>query len=283
MAFLDSACRLYQSLFRHTHPEEAKLVGLHKSGQMEAFLDAYFSHEMEKGREAVARFDRLARGWKGTRVLDFGCGAGGLTFRLAEVCREAVGIDIEKVKVDHAIRMAAERGQENVRFVCYEGGTIPFGDSSFDCIFCVDVIEHLPDPAGFVAQFRRLLKPGGQLLLSFGPPWMHAHGKHMWAQLPGWWTHLMFPQSVVMRVCGFPPGTTWEKLGMHRLTVSMFRDVMRASGLKQVLLQELIKPVLWPLKLIPRLRELFISEVVGVYRKPGTVLARPEAECRERS
>ena len=148
---------------------------MHSTGKTERLLRAYFDHEHRKGAEVIARFAKVADGWQGGRTLDFGCGAGGLTYRIAETCREAVGIDIVQYKLDFAHAQAAHLGTRNVEFVHYDG--------SFDCVVCVDVVEHLPTPEYFGAEFRRVLAPGGQLLLSFGPPWGHPHGKHMWAKI----------------------------------------------------------------------------------------------------
>lgn len=267
MGLFDVLCRRYQRLFRHSHPEEAKLVELHSTGQTAAFLDEYFAHEYRKGADVVARFDALASGWQGGRALDFGCGAGGLTFRIAEKCSATVGLDIEQYKLDFAAQQAARLGASNVSFVCTDTGTLPFEDGSFDSIFCVDVIEHLPTPEKFVAEFFRVLKPGGQLLLSFGPPWGHAHGKHMWAKLPGWWTHLLFPRATVMRAAGFPPQTTWEQIGIHRLSVRRFERVIAGSGFETVYRKLLINKLVAPMRFVPLVRELFIAEVVGVFRK----------------
>ena len=268
MPVLDFLCRRYQSLFRHGHPEEARLVELASTGRTAEFLTEYFAHEYRKGAEAVARFSKLSPAPLG-RTLDFGCGGGGLTYRIAEVASEAVGIDLEREKIEFAESQRDRLGRPNVRFIRYDGGIpLPLDDASFDTVFCVDVVEHLPTPELFVAEFFRVLKPGGRLLLSFGPPWCHAHGKHLWAKFPGWWTHLLFPRRVVMRVGGYPENATWEELGMHRLTVGKFRRIMRGSGFRRVYFEEKIKRLLAPLKLIPFVRELFIAEVVGVYRKP---------------
>ncbi|CAN5564965.1 hypothetical protein BH11PLA2_BH11PLA2_05020 [soil metagenome] len=264
---LDTACRAYQKLFRAAHPEEAKLVELHQSGQNEQFLVEYFAHEYRKGAAVVERFRKLAPAWKGGRCLDFGCGGGGLSYRIAEQCDSVVGIDLEEDKIAFAKAQATRLNKSNVDFICYPGGDLPFEGNSFDSIVCIDVVEHLPTPERFFAEFRRVLKPGGLLLLSFGPPWRHAHGKHMWAKLPGWWTHLLFPRRTVMRVAGFPADSTWEQLGIMRLTVSHFHRIIKGSGLTTVHLEEHIKSVLKPLKLLPWVRELFISEVVGVFRK----------------
>jgi SAM-dependent methyltransferase len=264
---LDSLCRLYQRCFAAAHPEEAKLVELHQSGRTAEFITEYFAHEYRKGTTAVERFKKLVPDWHGGVCLDFGCGGGGLTYRIADVCDRVIGIDLEDEKITFARDQASRLNKSNVEFVCYSGGDLPFEDNTFDSIVCIDVVEHLPTPERFFAEFQRVLKPGGRLLLSFGPPWRHAHGKHMWAKLPGWWTHLLFPRRTVMRVAGFAPDTTWEGLGIMRLTVGRFHEVVKGSGLKTVLLEEHIKKVLSPLKRVPLVRELFISEVVGVFQK----------------
>jgi ubiquinone/menaquinone biosynthesis C-methylase UbiE len=270
MPLLDSLCRSYQSFFSPSHPDEARLVELHSSGKTDQFLLEYFEHEYEKGKEVVARFSSIAAGWQGGTALDFGCGAGGLTYRIAEVCSEVVGIDVESYKLEFAKSQSLRLNRSNARFLCYDGEDVPLADDSFDVVFCVDVIEHLPTPQRFVSEFYRLLKPGGLLLLTFGPPWCHAHGKHMWAKLPGWWTHLIFPRSVVMRVSGFQQDSTWEQLGLHRLTVAKFSRIMRETSFERLYLDERVKKAVAPLKYIPWVRELFISEVTGVYQKPMT-------------
>lgn len=269
MPVLDAFCRGYQKLYHHGHPEEAKLVELHGKDDKSEFLRAYFDHEYDKGVQMIERFTSITPEWKQGRILDFGCGAGGLTLRIREHCQETVGIDLDAQKLDFAREEAARRNIDKVEFICYEGGDVPLPDHSFDCIFCVDVVEHLPTPEKFIQDFRRLLKPGGWLLVSFGPPWRHAHGKHMWAKLPGWWTHLLFPQSVVMRVAGFESQTTYEELGMFRLTVGKYEKIMKKSGFETIFHENKINRVAKPLKNIPGLREYFISEVVGVYRNPA--------------
>jgi ubiquinone/menaquinone biosynthesis C-methylase UbiE len=265
---LDTICRSYQSLFPANYPEQAKLVELSSTQRQDEFLIEYFEHEYRKGQKIVDRFSAITTDWHGGRTLDFGCGGGGLTYQLAKVSRECVGIDLEQYKLNFGAAQANRLNIHNVSFNCYPGGKLPFDTASFDSIVCVDVMEHLPTPEEFVLEFQRVLKPGGRLLVSFGPPWYHAHGKHMWTKLPGWWTHLLFPRRVVMRVAGIPEHLTWEDLGIMRLSVAKFHRSMRASQLKTLHLQENIKSVLKPLKWFPGVRELFVSEVIGVFQKP---------------
>jgi 2-polyprenyl-3-methyl-5-hydroxy-6-metoxy-1,4-benzoquinol methylase len=264
-------CRFYQSLFRNGHPDEGRLVELHRGGHTSAFLREYFQHEYQKGLELVARFERWSQNWGGMKALDFGCGGGGLTYRMAARFRDVWGLDLEADKLAFAEQQADALGIGNAHFACYDGTRLPFDDAAFDCLFCIDVMEHLPGPAHFVAEFARVLRPGGLLFISFGPPWRHAHGKHMWAMLPGWWTHLLFPRATVMELSGFPRQTTWEELGMHRLTVGTFEKVMRSSPFEALHQEHRLKKALRPLARVPVLREFFIAEVVAVYRKPAAV------------
>lgn len=266
---LVGACRSYQTLFPGDHPGEQRLGELHDRGETEQFYREYFEHELEKGAQSLARFERFSEGWGACKVLDFGCGGGGITCHLGTRFCEAWGIDIQAEKLTFAGRQAARLGRDNVRFMHYGGGQAPFDDASFDCLYSVDVLEHLPTPEFFVSEFARLLRPGGLLLLSFGPPWRHAHGKHMWSKLPGWWTHLLFPRSVVMQVTGRPPETTWEDLGLHRLTVSKFERIMRGGSFETLQLEYGINRLARPLRAAPVLREFLIAEVLGVFRRAG--------------
>jgi len=267
--FFDFACRKYQRLFRVSHPEGEQLATLHAGEDYQAFLQSYFEHEYRKGGSMVERFLSISKEWVGGRGLDFGCGVGGLTYRLAEHCSHVVGIDLEQDKMDFARRQSKNLGVKNVEFVQYDGGEVPLADASFDVIFCVDVVEHLPNPERFVTDFYRLLKPGGWFLLSFGPPWYHAHGKHMWVKLPGWWSHLLFPRSSVMKAAGYPVTNSWSDIGIQRLSVGKMERILKRSRFETLYQEVKIKKAVAPLKHIPVLRELFISEMVGVYRKPG--------------
>ena len=264
----DWACRNYQRLFRIDHPDGEHLATLHAGEDRTAYLQGYFDHEYCKGGAMAERFLAINRDWVGGRGLDFGCGGGGLTYRLREHCSGVVGIDLEADKIAFARSKAAELGADGVEFVRYDGGNVPLPDASFDVVFCVDVVEHLPDPERFVTDFFRLLKPGGWFLLSFGPPWYHPHGKHMWVKVPGWWSHLLFPRSSVMRTAGYPPTNSWADIGIRRLSAGKFERILKRSGFQTLHQEVLIKKALSPLKRIPLLRELFISEVVGIYRKP---------------
>jgi 2-polyprenyl-3-methyl-5-hydroxy-6-metoxy-1,4-benzoquinol methylase len=99
---------------------------------------------------------------QGDRVLDVGCGEGWFCAALAEAgVVNVVGVDVAA----EAIRRARARHPQ-LRFeVCGES-ELPGGDCSFDVIWLGEVIEHVRDGLGLLAECARVLGPGGRLLLT---------------------------------------------------------------------------------------------------------------------
>ena len=123
----------------------------------------------------------LARVSQGTRVLEIGCGGGGLLRLLRERGACAVGVDTLEVALQLARENKGERGRlgdwENVTHSpthplsrslvrIGEDSTLPFRDGAFDAMVGQHVVEHLPDPDAALREWKRLLKPGGRLALA---------------------------------------------------------------------------------------------------------------------
>jgi ubiquinone/menaquinone biosynthesis C-methylase UbiE len=268
---LVSLCRFYQSFFPVQSVEASHLHDLFQKSDKTEFMETYFKHEVEKGAEFIKRFEAFQPApdaWKRGKVLDFGCGIGGISCHLGSRFAEAWGYDIQPEKIVYGNKALAERGIKNVTVGAYDGSRLPKEDGFFDFIFSVDVLEHVSDVRNAFKEFYRVLKPGGRIYLSFGPPWRHAHGKHMWETLPGWWTHLLFPRPVVMKVRGFNPATTYESIGLNKLTVSGYEKLVKGSGFKTLFHEYHINRAVAPMVGIPVLREFFISEIVAVLEKP---------------
>lgn len=100
------------------------------------------------------------------RVLDVGCGAGILTESLAKLGAHAVGLDAS----EELIAVAQQHALNNNLVIDYQTSTIEdFAhdqQQEFDIITCMELLEHVPDPARLIHDCARLLKPGGQLFLS---------------------------------------------------------------------------------------------------------------------
>ncbi len=97
----------------------------------------------------------------GGRLVEIGCGLGYFG-RLAQPHFDYVGTDISEAALSWA------REHHGIRETQYADAekTLPFDDGSCDGIVAFDVVEHLSDPATFFREARRILKPGGLLLLS---------------------------------------------------------------------------------------------------------------------
>jgi SAM-dependent methyltransferase len=104
-----------------------------------------------------------------SRLLDLACGSGGPTLRIAQKtgCR-VVGLDLHAEGIASAQASARERGCED-RADFQQGDAaarLPFAESAFDAITCIDAINHLPDRPRVLEEWRRALKPGGRLLFT---------------------------------------------------------------------------------------------------------------------
>jgi SAM-dependent methyltransferase len=99
----------------------------------------------------------------GMRVLDVGCGLGGITQGLAAVVApgEVVGLDLRPEVLEQARAAAAARRLANVRFELGPAYALPFPDSSFDAALAHMVLMHLREPVRALAEMRRVLRPGG--------------------------------------------------------------------------------------------------------------------------
>lgn len=100
----------------------------------------------------------------GDRVLDLGCGNG----RLVELFH---GKPIEYFGIDHSAKLIeiAKNKYPQQEFLFFDGLKIPFEDNFFDKIYCVAVLHHIPGRElrqEFLNEARRVLKPGGRLILS---------------------------------------------------------------------------------------------------------------------
>jgi ubiquinone/menaquinone biosynthesis C-methylase UbiE len=105
---------------------------------------------------AVARL--LAAG-PGTRVLEVGCGGGNV---LEGIGGRRFGLDLSP----WILAKARRRLGPSVGLVRGDAAALPFAEGKFDRVFCSEVLEHVLKPEAVVAEMRRVLAPGGRVVVS---------------------------------------------------------------------------------------------------------------------
>jgi SAM-dependent methyltransferase len=98
----------------------------------------------------------------GDHVLDLGCGDGEFTARLAAAGTSAVGAEVAEAALTRA---RARHPGLDFRLVPIDG-PLPFEDCSFQLVWASEVIEHVADTAPWLSEVRRVLTPGGRLLVT---------------------------------------------------------------------------------------------------------------------
>lgn len=117
-------------------------------------------------------------------LADIGCGTGSLTFELARFADKVIGIDLSKEMLRRAREIAREKEIRNVEFRRADALALPLDARSVDALFCVMVLHFLPDPERAVAEFRRVTRPGGSVILvdlvQHNQEWMLEQMAHRW-------------------------------------------------------------------------------------------------------
>lgn len=136
-----------------------------------AMVAADEEHWWYRGRRAVlsAVLDRLPvpGPWSS---LDAGCGSG-RTLDLLTAYGDVAGVEMNPMGVDFA------RGRGHARVAEGVVEEIPYDDGEFDVVTCLDVLEHTTDDVVALRELRRVLKPGGRLVVTV-PAYMSLWGPH---------------------------------------------------------------------------------------------------------
>jgi SAM-dependent methyltransferase len=161
----------------------------------------YALFEYYRSAKVIAFLERAGVAVRG-RVLDAGCGGGGMPLSLAEEAGQVVGIDPINRFGDAGVRLGHERGTRNLQFALADGMALPFASGAFDLVLSHAVIEHVADAALYLRECARVLAPGGRVYLSTAPylSFAGAHLPRLKVPVP---IHLIFGRPIAFATFTF--------------------------------------------------------------------------------
>ncbi|MDX2035639.1 MAG: methyltransferase domain-containing protein [Isosphaeraceae bacterium] len=162
-------------------------------------------------RAIIRRIEQDAGRDRPIRILDVGCGTGVFAERIREAFPKAEvwGVDLVSAMLEKgAERWRAHRG--HVVPIQGDSERLPFQSSSFDFVTCANSFHHYPHQDRAVAEMKRVLTPGGRLLLIDG-------------YRDGLWGRFIFDVCVTLR-----------EGNVHHCSLARFRDLFAAAGLVDV-------------------------------------------------
>jgi ubiquinone/menaquinone biosynthesis C-methylase UbiE len=143
--------------------ERGRLSAQEQFGRQAQFYGDSAVHRAGESLQVVEEWTALDRHG---RAVDVGTGAGFTAFALAPYAQDVVATDITPAMLKEARGIAAQRGLINVRYCLAAAETLPFGSGTLDLVTSRTAAHHFQDIPGAVAEWRRVLAPGGVLILA---------------------------------------------------------------------------------------------------------------------
>jgi SAM-dependent methyltransferase len=214
----------------------------------------------------------------GLKVLEIGCGEGGVLKPFYDKGCKCVGVDLDPIRIVRANDVfATEAASGNFSITLeniYDNGFKTKYANYFDVIMLKDVIEHIHNQEKFIPYLHELLVPKGQVFFGF-PPWYMPFGGHQqllkskWAsKLP--YYHLLprFMYKGIMKISGADDGVIEELLEIRdtQISIERFEKIVNSSSFKIVNKQWfLINPIYkYKFGLQPRKQNWLFGAVPGL-------------------
>ncbi len=163
----------------------------------------YGAADLERrGHSRAREILHLPGGARATTTLELGCWDGMVSGELQRMGRQATAVDNRDEGFDPRALAAG------ARLLRQDATHMEFADGSFDCVFSYDAFEHVAQPDRVLLEAARVTKPGGHVLLEFGPLYFSPRGQHVYRSIRVPYCHVLFPPADLQefsRQRGFEP------------------------------------------------------------------------------
>jgi 2-polyprenyl-3-methyl-5-hydroxy-6-metoxy-1,4-benzoquinol methylase len=193
--------------------------------------DPRYPHANSVAVEHRARYHLATSLANGVRVLDAGCGLGYGATTMAQAGAKTV----DAIDANHGvIEVAARKNPAGVRFRVGDVKHLPYADASFDLVVCFEVLEHLVEHDELLAEFKRVLRPEGRLLISTPNKGIYPSGNpwHLRELTKAQFDAVLRAHFANVRVLGQQ---------LHLATLLASSDVQQAAGPSQMLDADVLK------------------------------------------
>jgi ubiquinone/menaquinone biosynthesis C-methylase UbiE len=240
---------------RSRHDEITQVIRHHWDRRASTFDDE-MGHSLVNDEQRKAWLDLLSRlaGPAPRRVLDVGCGTGILALTFAELGHTVTGIDLSPQMIDRA-RLKAEQARQQIDFGVGDAAALDRADETYDLVVARHVIWNLPDPKRGIAEWLRVLRPGGRLALIEGK-WADNDALALATARP---TSQMFARvldvaaALVLRSGRYPRRLLNRKYRRVELqlpfsggpSATRLADFLVANSVHNVEVEPLMDPALW--------------------------------------
>lgn len=113
----------------------------------------------------LRRLDGVLEARPGERVLEIGPGTGLQSLHVAPQVEQLDIVDVQQPMLDHVMRRAKENHIANIVPTLADAHQLPFPEAAFDAAYLVTALGEIPDPVLTLSEIRRVLKPGGRVVI----------------------------------------------------------------------------------------------------------------------
>ena len=201
------------------------------------------NQQIHNSRDYVLPFiEKTKKIVPGLRVLEIGCGEGGVLIPFIERGCYCVGVDLNQSRIDSAnkfsLQAVADGKAAFYYWNVYDDSFLQKYKGYFDLIILKDTIEHIPNQEAFIPYMKQLLRQDGQIFFGF-PPWYMPFGGHQQIAQSKWASKLPYyhilPKGIYMwllKMAGENEGTLQDLSEVYdtQITIERFEKIIKNSG-----------------------------------------------------